>query len=924
MKLKYIRLSGFKSFADETKIELEEASTAIVGPNGCGKSNILDAVRWVLGEKSAKGLRGQQMEDLIFLGSTMRKPAGMAEVEICFDNTDRKIQLNSDEILLGRRIYLSSTSEYYINDKRTTRKELEKIFLDTGLGTNSYSIIEQGKISAILQATPQERRLLLDEAAGIGRYKLERKETYQKLKETEQNLLRLQDIFKTKEKEIDKLKQQAEKTKEYFHLKEQLDKHDYFLRYLEIKRLYEKQEKAKILLNQYQEKRSKKLEEVKKLENEKEISYQQSQKLLDEKHIIDRKFHQDLSLESSLKKQKQSLEEEKIERTYKIKDLAKRAREEQERYKATHKKLEEAQQLQLNLENDLNQWQLDIVKIQNLRKNIEISIQESTEKQDTNRVELQNKEKTSTHLLTDLKNVTHDLLIELQNKKKEFQNHENLRNELKEVLFQKLSAMVFLVKKINNKEYKENLEDVLKKDFHNISFVDLESIQTDFQNYDSIAQELRSFFFDPSGSLSQKENIDRKMHKISHRITEIREENHKLQNDRKLFRKKLEENRNQEEKLKLQILDHEVRKESHSESLKHNQNLLKEGKERLEYFQDEEASHKKRIEDLTNKEKNIKNELQSINDNIKKRKQRLESLHPQIDKIQKELESIDIKIQDERENAEEILPKIREQEIAQKEFLVKIQQYEEKLNDDFAMNFSSLEEKCIKLNLEYKVEKEKYQSFFLKIKELGTFNALALEELKKNQKELETLKEQKADIEMARQNIQIALKDLDKKSLKNFQESFTQIQKNFETLFCKLFGGGTAYLKLSEQDNILESGIDIMVQPIGKKNTSIALLSGGEQSLTAIALIFAMYLVKPSPFCFLDEIDAPLDDVNTQRFLEMLHEFAKQTQFLLITHNKLSMSHAQVIFGVTQEEAGVSKLVSVKLRKNKKTEYALV
>ncbi|MBI3396640.1 MAG: AAA family ATPase, partial [Spirochaetia bacterium] len=230
--MKKIRMVGFKSFADETVVETGSGITAIVGPNGCGKSNIVDAVRWVLGEKSGRALRGKSMDDVVFMGSESRRPAGMAEVELVFDNTTRGLPLDTDEVSIARRLFLNSPSEYFINGRRSTRRDMDRVFMDTGIGKAAYSIMEQGRMSEILKASPEERRLLFDEAAGVSRFKAEREETMGRLYDTEQNLLRLGDILKARKEEMEHLERQARKTREYLKLKEHMDRHDRNLRFL--------------------------------------------------------------------------------------------------------------------------------------------------------------------------------------------------------------------------------------------------------------------------------------------------------------------------------------------------------------------------------------------------------------------------------------------------------------------------------------------------------------------------------------------------------------------------------------------------------------------------------------------------------------------------------------------------------------------
>ena len=864
MRLKSIRMVGFKSFADETLIELPNAMTSIVGPNGCGKSNILDALRWVLGEKSAKGLRGQQMEDLIFLGSATRKPAGMAEVEICFENKNRKLHIDLDEVTIGRRIYVSSVSEYYLNGKRTTRKEIERICMDTGIGKSAYSVIEQGKISEILRSTPESRRILLDEAAGIARFKFERQETHQRLKESEENLQRLNDIWKTKQKEIEKLKQQAEKTRQYLKFKDELDKHDKNLRYFRISRLQKKLETGKEQLKAIMEKREKIRSQSQGLEKQRSVMDTENRQQVDELHALDRKHHQGLAAVTSLENRRRHINQECQQRQASMKDLKKRLESEEKKHISLQEKVAQTQQLRLELDTDLNKLQTQSHEIVKEIEKLQNEIKQSITQAERNAEELQKKEKQHAKLLEKLKDVAQKLITELEKKKVELQHREVRRNQLKESIAIKLKETKNLVQTAKTHLQKNNTTEALDM----LNSIDAEALYTDFENYDTIAQELRALLFDPSGLLAHKEALDEEMQLTTQSIEALKSETQNLQVRRKELRKQQEGKQEQIQSIRLQIRDCEVRKESQSANHKNASHLLEEARERLNYFKSELAAQEKRLTELEQEKEKIEIEQNQLKNHAEQEAQRLKSLRPEIEAYNKKIKDLLAQIEQTRALMENMLPQISVQERNNEQLRVQLQQASEQLYNDFQINFATLEQQSQSLQLDEKQEEANFQKLQAKIQSLSTFNALAIEELAESEKNMKILEEQRDDIIEARKNILNALSDIDKKSHAIFSEIFEQVAKNFTNIFQKLFNGGTAVLRLNTPTDLLNSGVDIMVQPPGKKNSSIALLSGGEQSMTAIALIFAIYLVRPSPFCFLDEIDAPLDDANIQRFLK--------------------------------------------------------
>ncbi len=920
MKVKKIRMVGFKSFADETLIELQPGITCIVGPNGCGKSNILDAVRWVLGEKSARGLRGKSMEDVIFLGSEQRKPAGMAEVEIYFDNADRTLKLDLDEVVVGRRIYVSAGSEYYLNGKRCTRRELERILMDTGIGKSAYSIMEQGRMSEILKSTPEARRALLDEAAGVSRFKLERRETLDRLDATEQNMLRLGDILKAKKEEIDHLERQAKKTRRYMKLKEELDQHDLNLRFLNYTAQAERSRKAEEKLIELKKRRDEAIERQRSAESRIVEIEGRNEAELEELQRLDRALHQDISNLENMRASVERLDSEKKEKIRKREQMATRLTEEEKKRRELEERHQASKQLELNLSQDLatlvEQGKKADLSIAGIRE----SIDRSVEREDEGRAEIVAGESRQSELLSDLQNVTRDLILELERKKRELESRETLRSGLKRDLLDRLErsaeTLTAIENYLANAAAPESERRALEKRLRELQFA---RALEDFQKYDAIEQEFRSLLFDKSGLLARKEELDIEMHKLAERREFLQKEAVQLQHARKELSAELEIQKNRKVELEINIRDAEVRRESQAEALKGIETQLKEAGERVSFLRDEFEALDSELRNVAEEELRVVGEMESVRRRLTEQSGAIEGLKKRIEQARSEVQELREQARRELESFERALPEISQQERNAEQYRVAISTLEEELYNDFQMSLGELAERCEKLKLDKNREDAEFRRIQAEIKELGAFNALAIEELERAAEAYAELEKQRSDIENARKDILAILKEIDGRSQTLFQDAYERIQVNFQEIFQTLFNGGRASLSMTEPDDLMNSGVDIMVQPAGKKNSTISLLSGGEQSMTAIALMFAIYLVRPSPFCFLDEIDAPLDDTNVARFLRMLGRFTPRSQFLVITHNKLTMSRGEAIFGVTQEEAGVSKLVSVRFREARET-----
>ncbi len=721
MQLKHIKLSGFKSFVDPTKISFPTNMVGVVGPNGCGKSNVIDAVRWVLGELSAKNLRGESMVDVIFNGSEKRKASGQCSIELLFDNSLGKISgeyVSFNEVSIKRVMTRDAQSDYYINNTKCRRKDVQDIFLGTGLGPSSYAIIEQGMVSKLVSAKPDELRTHIEEAAGVSKYKERRKETESRIKRTKENLSRVKDIKDEIGRMIKRLENQAKAAEKYNSLKE------------------------------------KKAE----LELDKAILFS-----------IEAKTRRDI-----LQKKLDSLN-----RDLKIK----------------------------NAESDTTQAQIDKFRTEN----------EST----LNEYEIAQKNfyaigaeiaKREANLLNINKN-EQDTKLDLEKVKQSYEKAKETEKNFDE-LSPREKAMHILDDIIQIIEkYAINNESILQK-----------------------AKKLKSLLIDIL-------NIATKQSKT------LTDEYLSRQNE---LEKQIISDENQKNSIENEMKDF-AEKSSNAESI-------------LISLRQKQSKFNEQLRDFENKKSISDIDARTISEKITNIRIEQKTYEINLDNSNKKLEQAGIDIE-----------------------TVDFSNYENKNTEDLENKLTELETKIIKL---------------------GAINLAAPEEIQEETKRKEELDKQYDDLTEALDKLSAAIQKIDKETKTIFKESFDSVNSKLKEMFPKLFGGGVAELTMTD-DDALNAGVILMARPPGKKNSSISQLSGGEKALTALALVFAFFELNPAPFCLLDEVDAPLDDLNTLRFIDMVEEMSKNVQFIFITHNKVSMERSDHLMGVTMQEAGVSRMVSV-------------
>ncbi len=808
MKFKNLEMTGFKSFSEKTNVLIEKGLTGIVGPNGCGKSNIVEALRWCMGENSAKSMRGTGMEDVIFSGTSNRPSKNISEVALLIDNQERSgpAQYKEfDEILVKRKIEKDKGSKYFINEKEVRARDVQTFFADLSTGAHSPSLISQGRIGQLVTAKPIERKSILEEAAGISGIHARRQEAETRLNAAENNLKRADELKKQQQKQLDNLKKQAEEATKYKEISSEIKKIEAGLYFLKINEI--EKDKKKIL-----EKLSELDDEISAIN----IDYNHNTTLLEEEN---KKLSplRDKKIESVASLQKLNLD---------MTNLV----EEESRVKSLQEKLEKSiktidsdleREKSISLDADLNEKRISKEKEDLLNTENKL-------------IDVETKSSNELHLSkTELNKLQNNLDNMLDRIEKDIDSGKKFSKET----FRELKL---LVKKItlSQEEYAEKYGK--NKSIESDSIKRKERIK----NIDIELENWRNLKVNSEKMIS--ELIDRK-NKVLTEISENQKNPEKIATSKGQNLQNLENIKKRNEEIENELIQAEKKYNSINENLKEIQIKLTDLKEN-------KARNEATVEGIENRKKDllysVKNELNIENET---------SIYPQSDLVNLEIE-----------------------------------------------NFPSIDEQTEKVEK----TKKKRESF-------GSVNLRADEETKKYETEIKKMEDDRADLYSAIVKLKTSIEELNQKGRERLLEAFTKVNRKFNEVYTKLFNGGTAKIELVDSDDPLEAGLEMFVSPPGKRLQSITLLSGGEQALTALSLVFAVFLVNPSPLCVLDEVDAPLDDANVTRFCGLLDDLTKitNTKFIIITHHALTMSRMDRLYGVTMAEQGVSQLVSVDLQR---------
>ncbi len=1158
MYFKKLEIFGFKSFADKTTLTFEPGITAIVGPNGCGKSNVFDAIRWVLGEQSVKELRGSSMEDVIFNGTEKKPSLGFAEVSLTFSNESKMLPMDCDEVTITRRLFRSGESEYLLNKSVARLKDIQELIMGTGIGAEAYSLVQQGKVDLIVSSKPEDRRMVLDEASGITKYKSKKREALNKLKDVENNLLRVNDITLEVRRQIGSIERQANKARRY---KEKFEK----LKFLEIKfanyKLTNFSSQKNSLDFDVQHLKDKETELSKQMESfSSDLEYK-----IDQITEVEQKINEirektiKLDGQVELNKGKISFNGERIENIdnneQKLKEkkgvLLQRCQAQQERLQGMKNVLIELQDSisnnevvyderkaslgiiekavqdsknrikeyeenvlmltskQINLRNDINGFVNEIhgalarkrrlelenekvlQEVETIGKKLgEVDEQVNKTQQEIDALQSQRDEKD--RRLTDLKvRISYlDKALDDLDKKKVFYNSQKEFIEKMQVQYDDIPDPVIEGRLFTRSKPLDHHTGILGKvkEVHVVNAQDYASWnfqenQTPMPQAPSDANDLGGAD-NPAGQDNSSANlyeivceakfIELDLQQIINKIAEIcstmdemtiekdnvlvalkeernnigliDEEIHKKEKHRSVFTAQradvLEEvkkvqseldlvtielaeiedslaiSKQKEAEMKFELESVEQELEWSNENIKEKRGLIAsraQEKERLivsvTQIETELQSNKDRLSELQANQKEFTDtldswldELKRMDDEVVREKEKQARYKQEIDQLEKEINEIQerkvglsqelaeyssqknevsAQVETIRENIhafekeiETIKQEIHTRAMNEQKLAFGEKEIKDKLMQVYKIDFDEFirtlheeanpEKKASKIVLigvpfkkqidttqenvssyesqlqfrmksrikddEYKITLEELNQEFdvdqiadeieklrKHCESFGSVNLVAIEEYEDLKERFEFLTKQQSDLLEAKSQLMNTIRKINRSTKQMFMETFTKVSEEFRIYFRMLFGGGEANLVLLDPENVLESGIDIIARPPGKKLQNISLLSGGEKTLTAVALIFGVFKVNPSPFCVLDEIDAALDESNIGRFVYLLKDFAKIAQFIVITHSKKTISGANVMYGITMPETGISRVVSVKFSEKEET-----
>jgi len=1071
MYFKRLEILGFKSFCNKTILHFEPGTTAIVGPNGCGKSNIFDSIRWVLGEQSAKSMRGSSMEDVIFNGTDSKESLSMAEVNLIFDNTGKFFPVEHDEVIITRRIFRSGESEYLLNKTQVRLKDITELLMGTGIGAESYSLVPQGKIDLILSSKPEDRRVVFDEAAGVTKYKAQKKETIRRLEETDQNLLRVNDIIAEVKRQIGSLERQANKARRYKETFEELKTKETSLASIQKQELCSEKTniETKIITQESQENQIAEIIQnnqtiILNLQNEIKNSQDAILKikndilnltniiLRDKEHIL---FNQERAKElaankedwilqieqaksqlvtdeeklKSLKTEFAKIKEKIEEKTSSLKDKEKLLNEISAAIKISsdaiaHRKKEilDTAGLISNARNQLNSSASKEQILLARQKRLEIEKAKVSEERNARLSTIEDIQQSIANLEQEFQNTSNSLqgakqtlesnkseleainleIINLEKQKLSLQSQEVFLKELKtkyEDISESMDAVIFLNKipqenltglviKINNSQacaetdtgimpgachkvsgeaksfdldtgkIGEKITAIAQKieSLREIKAQKTELIKTLENNLVSLNDNLHSQEIVLVNKKASHQSIINEFNKIKDEddlitleltdltgeLTSTRQELTRLQTQAEELQLRQTEAENsisaeqnsithsntRKEETLVSIAQDKTELDSLTKRISSDEQILRDLETRFERDKENFSSLTRQIEEADGRIKTLETEISGLENKINQTNLDMESLEALKLETQEKHQEISLALEESTRESESLSKKLEglkedsyHLQMQYKDIEFKLTSIKERLLQAYKIDFDALKPEDPQTQNTIPLEKSTITEEILKLKErlnsYGTVNLVAIEEYDELKKRYDFLSQQQTDLTTAKDSLHEAILKINRTTKKIFLETFEKIRVEFINHFKMLFNGGDAQIYLLDESDPLESGIEIICRPPGKKLQNVLLLSGGEKSMSAIALIFAIFKIKPAPFCVLDEIDAALDEANVDRFGKVLCEFKKISQFIVITHNKKTISNADLMYGITMEESGVSKIVSVKFAQDK-------
>lgn len=977
MYLKEISATGFKSFADKLTISLDGKTTCIVGPNGSGKSNIVDAVRWVLGEQSVKSLRGDSnMSDVIFSGSKNRNALNVATVSLTFDNSDNYINIPYNEITVKRRVYRTGENEYFINNEKCRLKDITDLFLDSGIGKSSFNIISQGEVQKIVSESSYDRRVIFESAAEVLKYKKRKEDALKKLDKTHTNLERVNDIIAELEIQVEPLREQSIKAEEYLKIKNELKNIEVALLSSEITTINEEyqltKEKIEKLNNEImnlgvQSNKSdtelldlknnlSKIElTIKELNNRLLSLTKEEEKINGEKNILKERQKYDAS-NSKVHENISSLKEEKLKKENiihldkidldalqnelesiksEINNLTLLSNTSKKEYQDSFNEYNEKTKLLADIDHKIGIIEDYINNGGTINNSIKAIL---------NNPRLRGIHQTLGALLEIDEKYLKALDVSLGGSKQFIvvENEDSAKSAINYLKDNKLGrATFFPISVIKPRGVDLDTLNVVRNMQGFISVL-MDVVKYDSKYYNVVSNQVGNVLLvdniDNANKISKVINQRYKIVTLDGDIVHIggTMTGGSLNASKSIFEEKheLETLRVKRREIAEVIATLEENIKSSTSKLEDNSEKIRQ-KEIVLIQTQEKYNTKKSSLDITNEEyNNIINELRSlenlVDSSLSKEEDRIMKLYYETSREKEEVVREIARSTKEKDKISSTIDNIeatnklnntslytKEKELKTLEINISkmdvlLDNYLRILSEDYEMTYEKAKSNYI-LEMDTKEARSLVNSYKNRIKQIGMVNVQAIEDYKRVSERYNFLNSQKDDLLNAKDTLLEIINEMDTVMKEEFLTTFNKIDIEFQEVFKQLFKGGSASLKLTNPDDLLETGVDIIASPPGKKLTSINLLSGGEKTLTAICLIFAILNVKPIPFCLFDEVEAALDEANVDNFGKYLNNYKDKTQFLIITHKKRTMEYANTLYGITMQESGVSKLVSVKL-----------
>lgn len=976
MYLKEIKASGFKSFADKINIALNDQITCIVGPNGSGKSNIVDAVKWVLGEQSVKNLRGSNnMADVIFSGSKSRGPLNVASVTLVFDNTDSYLKVPYSEISVTRKVYRNGENEYFINSQKCRLKDINDMFLDSGIGKYAFNIISQGEVSNIINSSPSERRAIFEEAAGVLKYKKRKEEALRKLEKTNENMVRIKDIIMELDTQIEPLRKQKEAAEAYLDYKSKLSDTEIALIVSDLEKLNTEfhsnehritslQDEIASLMSQSStsdvslESLKKELFEV----NERIASFNKEyisltgelERLNGEKNILserskyesdDIKVHENIT---NLKEKSLLLKNEVMSLEDDFKIISDKENSRKEELSLLNDKFVNKRAESDNLKKQIDSKNKELIDISYKIKSLTDYIEQGAGVSINVKKVLSNPKLSGIHnTISNLIEVDEEYITPLTvalGGSKDYvvvNNPDDAKSAIRFLKENNLGRVTFYPLSVIKPRFIDNETLLILKSTD--GFINtMDNIVTFDKKYESIIK-------NRLGSVILADNIDNannirnlinsrymivtltgEVINVGGSITggkvktsSVIEERHELQRLSDL-KEKVEQDlvliQNKFDEITLEVKDYQnsifsLEKDCvvlSQESIA-KKTLYEKTKDDLSKVEIELSS----LESLSNN--TIKDEQEKVMEKyyeVMAKKEQVEKKSKTDislkEKIEANIEEIEASYRMSSSNIRNLELELKKCEIANSKASVRMDALLNELSETYQMTFEKAKANYI-LEIEEDEARSSVNRYKRALEAIGPVNLLAIEEYDRVSTRYDFLNKQNSDLEEALKELLKIISELDEVMKAEFLRSFKQVQIEFNRVFKELFNGGEAKLELTDSTNLLECGINIVVTPPGKRLSNINLLSGGEKSLTAISLLFAILNIKNIPFCLFDEVEAALDEANVDRFGSYLQKYNNKTQLIIITHKKKTMEYANTLYGITMQESGVSKLVSVKL-----------